>query len=252
MVDQQLWAALREATQRRHDRSFTKVWPLVTQELKKIDGTLDGRNVQDEPALISLAADASIANETRARVCWILGRAGIRAAIETLLGVASDNAADLRAAAIHVLGKLEGQRALTVLPTAAQTDPEPEVRYEAVYSLQNFDGKRSADVLLSVFNNHNELPSVRGQAAESLANLGYSRSTKRAVPALRQALAEPSAEIRFWSAYALGYLGTAEVFEDLERLFDDSAVVEPFGSVGDEARTAIETIRQFTQSRSGG
>jgi HEAT repeat protein len=117
-----------------------------------------------------------------------------------------------------------------------------------VYSLQHVDSDASARVLLAVFDNHDELVSVRGQAAESLANLGH--TGKPAVPALRAALAEPSAEIRFWSAYALGYLGTAEVFEDLERLLDDPAVVEPWGSVGNEARDAIETIRRFTESRS--
>ena len=250
MLEQQLWTALRAAAQRRHGRSSAREWPLVSEALQKVDTALGERTVRDVRALIGLAQDVSLDIETRATVCWVLGRAGVRAAVETLIAVASDDAADLRIAAINALGELGGRRAFRVLSRAARTDPDAKVRYAAVYSLQNFDTDRCAQVLLSVFNDHGELPSIRGQAAESLATL--SRAGKRAVPALRAALAEPSAEVRFWSVYALGFLGTADVFKDLNQLIDDAAVVEPFGSVGEEARQAIATIRELTQGRIAG
>jgi HEAT repeat protein len=245
MFDQRLWTALRAAHKRRHGRTSARSWALVSDQLHKLGDALGGRTVGDVPALIGLAGDVSLDVETRSAACWVLGRTGIRAALETLIAVAGDDTAALRIAAVEALGDLGDERALVILSRAASTDPDPEVRYAAVYSLQTVDTDASARVLLAVFDNHDELASVRGMAAESPANLGP--IGRPAVLALRGAFAEPSVEIRFWSAYALGYLGTAEAVEDLERLVGDPAVVEPYGSVGDEARDAIETIRRFAE-----
>jgi HEAT repeat protein len=245
MVDQRLWTALRATVQRRHGRSSAESWALVSDVLHKVEGALGGRTVADVPALIALAQDPSVDAETRARVCWILGRVGIRAARAALMGLTGDHAAAVRVAAVNALGELGARRAWTVLARAARRDPDVEVRCAAVYSLQYFSSNRSANVLRAVFDNHAESSLIRGQAAESLARMG--RAGRRGVPALRAALAEPTAEIRFWAAYALGYLGTEEVVEDLHRLVDDGAVVEPFGSVGEEARQAISTIRGLTE-----
>jgi len=49
----------------------------------------------------------------------------------------------------------------------------------------------------------NEDPRVRGLAAEALTEAGE----RRAVPSLIAVLGDPSVEVRFWAAFALGELG---------------------------------------------
>jgi len=87
----------------------------------------------------------------------------------------------------------------------------------------------------------NEDPRVRGLAAEALTEAGE----RRAVPSLIAVLGDPSVEVRFWAAFALGQLGDPAALRALERLAEtDDAELPGWRSVKDEAADAIERIRQ--------
>jgi HEAT repeat protein len=241
MPNQQLVDVLRAHLRRKLNQPDEAAWVLVNDALREIEPVLRDRDVVDLPGLISLVEDADLDVKTRSTVCWILGRVGVRSATTALVRVATARPVELRIAAIRALGELGGTNTFGVLAAAAVADPAPEVRYAAVYSLQEFDSPQSADLLTAKLEDPDERPSIRGQAAESLASLA---AGKQAVPALRAALADPSAEVRLWCAYALGFLGTSAVVNDLRRLVNDTAVAGSFGRVGEEARKAIEDIRR--------
>src|SRR5258705_1120904 len=83
----------------------------------------------------------------------------------------------------------------------AQLDSENEAeRLDAVYRLDPSRDKRAVSHLLRVLRDQGESPRVRGQAAE---NLKFSRK-KKTMKTLVECCADGSAEVRFWSVFALG------------------------------------------------
>lgn len=81
---------------------------------------------------------------------------------------------------------------------------------------------------------------MRGFAAEALTGPGE----RRAVPGLIAALADSSAEVRFWAAFALGELADPAALSALQQLAQsDEATLPGWWSVSDEAAAAIERIR---------
>ncbi|HZO55054.1 MAG TPA: HEAT repeat domain-containing protein [Bryobacteraceae bacterium] len=89
-----------------------------------------------------------------------------------------------------------------VLPLiAALSDPLEARRWGAVYALgfTRRDG-RVIRPLIQVLLNREETPRVRAQAAECLGMQGK----RKAVNALIKCCADDSAEVRFWSVFALG------------------------------------------------
>jgi len=110
----------------------------------------------------------------------------------------------------------------------------------AAYALGQLDDPRAVDPLLAKLADTGEEPRVRGFVAEALI---FYRE-QRVVAALIAVLSDPSAEVRFWAAFALGELKDPAALGALERLAQtDDAAVPRWGSVRDEAAAAIETIR---------
>ncbi len=110
----------------------------------------------------------------------------------------------------------------------------------AAYSLGLLGDHRAVDPLLACLADRSEDPRVRGFAAEALTG----PSERRAVPALIAALGDPSVEVRFWAAFALGELGDPAALSALQQLAQtDEATLPGWWSVSDEAAAAIESIR---------
>jgi HEAT repeat protein len=113
----------------------------------------------------------------------------------------------------------------------------------AAYALGLLGGAKAISALREVLANHREDASVRGQAAESLC------FANEAVPDLIAALKDQSPDVRFWSAYSLGLLGSESALAELERLASsDEAEVPGWWSVAKEAAQAIELIHQERQN----
>jgi HEAT repeat protein len=92
---------------------------------------------------------------------------------------------------------------------------------------------------ISVLGACGEAADVRGMAAQQLAALG----SRGAVASLMTALGDPAAEVRFWAAFALGELGSADIVSELAHLAaTDDAVVPGCWSVRQEAAEAIVRI----------
>ena len=126
------------------------------------------------------------------------------------------------------------------------------IRRAAVYGFL-FGRISSAEfnLLLRVFRDVSEDPSVRGQAAEVLGSrVNYGRRARClrrrdavARSAFLQGLEDPAPEVRFWSIYALADPDNTWVIPKLEEMTHDCAVVPSMWTVGQEARWAILRIR---------
>lgn len=151
-----------------------------------------------------------------------------------------DEDVELRAEAARSLAFLGSRLATRPLIDTMLTDKEVELRKAAAYALGGLRDKRAFEAMLDVLNNMHEAPEVRGMVAEQFTNL----RDDRAIAPLIAALNDPSVEVRFWAAYALGQLGGVEAIPALERVATgDEAVRAPYGSVKNEAAEAITNIR---------
>lgn len=105
-------------------------------------------------------------------------------------------------------------------------------------------------LLLRVFQDPNEEPSVRGQAAEALGPRvrypGQAGIVRRrdvlARSAFLRGLEDPEPEVRFWSVFALARPGRKSIIHKLEGMTNDPALVQGMWTVGQEARWAINWI----------
>jgi hypothetical protein len=121
-------------------------------------------------------------------------------------------------------------------------------RAAAAYTLNFMHQKSAIGALEKVLSNKSEHPSVRGQAAESLAHT-HRKSTHRL---LRQNLSDTSRNLRFWCAYSLAEMADKEALVLLAKLAQsDHRVVKGFWSVSKEAKAAIRKIGKKVREHGG-
>jgi HEAT repeat protein len=144
----------------------------------------------------------------------------------------------LRATAAQALGELGAQSARDHLLKTLQVDEDMQSRRAAAYALGLIGDTSAVPDLIAVLCDPAQPPALRGMVAEALADLGDTS----AASGLHDVLFEPSAEVRFWAAYALGRLGTSDVVAALKRLSSDGAEVPGYGTVAEESARAISLI----------
>ncbi|QTF92394.1 HEAT repeat domain-containing protein [Halomonas sp. BM-2019] len=191
--------------------------------------------------LLKLQLEDSIPVTTRCTGLWALSRLNDDRGVASMLVALHDPAAAVRAAAAHALGDLGGQIAMSSLPDLESLlqDSAEEVRRAAVYALGTLGAEPEVATLARVVADPNETNHVRGAAVEALADL----REDAARPVLRRSLVDPSAEVRYWAAFALGEIGSTEELTALAALADgDSGQAENGRMVSAEAAEAIARI----------
>jgi HEAT repeat protein len=198
------------------------------------------------PGLATITADPSLDFEVRSSAVWVLGRVMKLGrhkksdALAPLLAALGDPNKWLRGAAAQALGVLHDRRARSRLIEVMRTDPEIHVRTFAAHALGDLNGPRAIEALRQVLGNQDEDPNVRGMAAESLAYC----FAREAVRDLIAGLHDRTPEVRFWSAFALGFMKAKPALLELERLASrDGAEVPGWWSVSKEAAWAIAEIK---------
>ena len=197
------------------------------------------RGARSRDDLCAIARDPRAAAEDRRTACWALARLEHEEAAGTLLEILADDDPELRATAARSLGELGAESAGQRLLERLRADPDLEVRRAAAYSLGLIGYAGAVAEMARVLGAADEPPPLRGMVAEALADI----ADPDAVAALLAALADPSPEVRYWAAYALGRLGSGAVIPQLERLAGDDSEVPGFGTVSAEAARAIASIR---------
>jgi len=154
----------------------------------------------------------------------------------------------------HPLSRIIPKQAVPALIALLQMDPDPKVREAAAYGLGSaLNGRKQVtEALLQTLGDQAEDPEVRAQAAEALGDLWepVGRRPPPFIDDLVAVLEEPSAEIRFWAAFALSKLGDERIVPALEHLAgSDDRIVPHWWSVKHEAIMGIARILQRRPGR---
>jgi HEAT repeat protein len=196
--------------------------------------------------LVRIATDHSSNVEIRSSAVWLLGRLKKlgpfknNEALHPLLTVLGDPNESLRRDAAQALGVLGDRRAAAKLIQAMLGDPNSIVRQLAAQSLGALGSPKAIRALRGVLTDQSQDPSLRGATAEALGASFAFDSTPELIVRLR----DRSPEVRFWSAYALGFMRAESALPELERLSSgDDAEVPGWWSVSKEAAWAIAEIR---------
>ncbi len=179
--------------------------------------------------------------EIRSRAAWLLGRIGDRRTAASPLAAAlrQEPSEDVRGVVAEALGLIGGKRAVNALLGALRLDDAAYVRANAARSLGFVEPSITSGPLVAVVRNEDEDAEVRGSALEGLAEVWDEDASEGALAAL----GDPSAEVRFWAAFALGEAGDPSVISALEDVArSDSGSIPRWGSVRQEAAAAIERI----------
>jgi HEAT repeat protein len=137
------------------------------------------------------------------------------------------------------LERLQAKRAAPVLVRALK-DIDDSKRSAAAWVLGSLQVPDTIGPLWAAAMDQASEASVRGHAIEALGRL----QAQEAVPDLMALLNDPSAELRYWAAYALGQIGDPTSIPALERMASvDDAVLRTGFSLREEALDALENIR---------
>lgn len=138
--------------------------------------------------------------------------------------------------------------AFTTLCSLLRTVTRPEIRHPIVYALNWQTDLRGWAIFVKILRDQHESAAVRAQAAEGLAYMFHrkrkgTRCFHSAIELLTTSLADPSADVRYYSAFALGASGERTAVPALRQAAKDRATSNNFvGTVGHEARDALKRI----------
>lgn len=197
----------------------------------------------DREGLIRLLHDWDLDEGTLATACWLLARLGATQSVPALLRLLEDErtSTGARAQAAVSLGQVGDAETAVRLAAFLSREADLVLRQVVVNAIGHLGNTEVAGALLRILRDIDEEPALRGEAAEALGNL--KARGKEVVSALVTSLDDPSPDVRFFSAFALGAVGTKAVLPQLERVAaEDEGVAEPYGSVAIEAKLAIDAI----------
>lgn len=163
-------------------------------------------------------------------------------ALKDLVG--SDRVAMVEAAKLLSSDTSTTARLLELLATEARV----ETRHAILHALTWHRAPETWGLMVRILEDRGEDPKVRGQAAEGLAYMFPERATgtdafEAGVKALVDASKDPSPEVRYCAAFALGAAGHPPLAPVLKALLEDSTPVPGWvGTVGDAATRALETF----------
>ena len=198
-----------------------------------------------------------------ATACFLLGRTKKKALAPFLLDLLEGKRLSLWMPAAAAISQLEAKRMIRpLIRLMLDSARSARQRQAAAYAL-SFTWTGLADVrfleeiaeaLVRVVQNQEETPGLRGQAAEGLAYLfgpcagarhnRRQRAYRVAGKNLVIVLSDPSAEVRFWSAFALGsmrYRAALPILQKLART--DKELLSNWWMVGEEAADAVDAIK---------
>ncbi len=197
-------------------RIAASVDPVFARQAEEDLDCLARAGVTDYDDLLLLPSDQAATLRAREVAIWMLSRLPDLRGTGAILIALHDDIAAIRAAAAKALGDVTGQFAAAAIPDLESllTDPAQDVRRAALYALGMLGGEDQIATIVKVLEDRGQKAALRGVAAEALADI----RSETALPALRAALADPAAELRYWSAFALGEIGEVGDLARLSRI----------------------------------
>lgn len=232
-----------ENLERKLARMFSSIpseqYELISRDFKYI--VENGLRSADD--LPRMALDPSLCSPVRASACWFLARLSPRSiSAPILMSLLANSPSTVRAEAARSFGVIRSKKAIKTLIDLALHERDSVVRESCVYALGSFDDNRSVDALLTIARSCEESHRLRALAIEQLGMTGVAR--RDMLETLASLTKHEGVEISFWAVYALGRVGDERAIATLQRVVDDdSRQLPPFGTLREEALSAIETIR---------
>ena len=191
--------------------------------------------------------DSSRPARERAQACAWAGQRHLTEALSTLLQIAKTEEDPLLVweslAALGALGSRVATRPLILFLRSTQSATK---RQGATFALGRLYDPRSRSILVKIVSDRKEDETTRGLAAEAL---GLLRPAKPSTSALIRALGDDEAEVRYSALLALGALRCREALPTLERLRNDSTLVDGDGTIADHASRVITEIESAPAQR---
>jgi hypothetical protein len=160
---------------------------------------------------------------------------------QMMIGLLADEDASIRSEAVHSLGMMEDERAVTALADTVVNDAATAVRSQAAWALGMIESDAAVGALVTALGD--SATSVRSQAAWALGMI----ESDSAVDGLVGALQDDSASVRSQSAWALGMIESPNAVAGLVGvlLADEAASVRSqaawaLGMIEDES--AVENL----------
>lgn len=209
-------------------------------QLRRDVEMLSGSGITTYKALFAAPADRALSTGVQLAACGALARVGGQQAVRVLLKTLDHEKPEVSFEAAKSLVTLGGKDAVPRIVAIMLKGREPHNRAAAAYSLGMLGDPRAVPGLIELLNGNDDAQ-VRSHAAEALGHI----ADRRAVDSLIAHLTDGSAEVRFWSVFALGEIGEPAAVPHLKRLASsDTATLPDLGSVSSEARDAIKRIRK--------
>jgi HEAT repeat protein len=151
---------------------------------------------------------------------------------------------DVRWSAARELTDRGSWRLRIKLEQIARSDAAPDVRASAAWTLGFRGDTRAAGTLANLLANDAEDPVVRGHAAEALGHLlPFAPRDELVARAVMKGLDDPSADVRFWSAFAAATVPVPEAAPRLRTLAaEDEADVQGWWPIATEAEWALRVL----------
>ena len=226
----------------------------------RVASTLERLGVSDPDELIPLLQSSN--RRLAATACSALGSTGKKAFSTVLLAVLKGKRPSLWMPAAVAISQLESKRTVRpliqlMLDSSSSAPQRQAAAYALAFTWTALSDARYmtliGEAFVRILQNQHESNGLRGQVAEGLAYLhgpcaGVARDRRRrayrvAGQILITALADPAAELRFWSAFALGsmrYRAALPILRKLARR--DKGRFGNWWTVGEEAADAVERI----------
>ena len=205
---------------------------------------LEAAGVRSFTDLVSMASSRE--PDQAALACWLIGQLDLKRGSSALAAVFTRSAEPSvfweAAKALSVLRK--GQRSLL---RCLQQEVDHRKMEAGAWALGMMGHAEAAPILLGLLEQPALPDFLTAQAAEALGML----QAPDALDALIAKIEDPSPEVRFWSAYALGEIGDTKAVPTLKKAAADDVGVARFGPVAAEARNALQRIRRPVPGRAG-
>lgn len=215
--------------------------PNMRSKIKKDLITLSSYGVNSFESLLSILGDKNVKENVRMLACWLLGQIGDKRAVGAILKAFKQQNIYISLEAAKSLGILESKRATKSLIEAMLTAGNIEKRVASAYALGLLCDKRGIKPLVSILGDKDAPPQVRAQSAEALTY--FNNKSRDVIKVIMLGLQDPSAEVRFWSIFALGELKVKKAIRELERVAaTDNTILPGWWSVGEEASNALKKI----------
>jgi HEAT repeat protein len=215
--------------------------PSATRKKVKLDvESILNSGIDSLESLLTALENRQTSISIQLTVCWILGQLNDKRALGVLLKALESQDSYLSWEAAKSIATLGGNEAVQHLIQILSEGKDPHNRAASAYVLGILGDKQALDSLIYALSN-SDIPEVRSHAAEALGHMADSR----AIHTLILSLKDNSAEVRFWSTFALGEIGNSVAIPELKKLAaTDKACLPDLGLVSKEAENAIERIQK--------